>query len=194
MRVACDRNVLAVVATAGGMMTVVLDTPWALSEDSTGEFSMGTVEDPDYRLVLWLDVHPVVVGARVEGVPSTAEGLLGWLRAHPGLTLSEPIESVIGEMPATAVDVSISPAAVNDDPGCPEAVCQDFFGFPQWREPFGIAGDDPYRLYFADVTYSGTDHVLVAAVEARDAEHLAQFVPVAEAVMATIEIPARPAG
>ncbi len=111
-------------------MTVVLDPPWALWEDSTGEFSMGTVEDPDYRLVLWLDVHPVVVGARVEGVPSTAEALLGWLRAHPGLTRSEPIESVIGEMPATAVDVSISPAAVNDDPGCPEAVCQNFLGSP----------------------------------------------------------------
>jgi len=41
-------------------------------------------------------------------------------------------------MPATAVAVSISPAAVNDDPGCPEAVCQNFFGFPQWGEPFGI--------------------------------------------------------
>ena len=178
----------------GGAMTLDLEEPWALWEDSTGEFSLGPVEDPDYRLVLWLDVYPVVTGVRVEGVPSTAEGLLGWLQANPALVVSEPVDSAIGEVPATAVDVSISSAAVNDDPGCPAPVCQNFFGFPQWGEPFGIAGDDPYRLYFADVSYSGTDHVLVAAVEGRDPEHLAQFALVAEAVMATIEIPARPAG
>lgn len=178
----------------GGLVTMDLDTPWKLWEDSTGEFSMGPIDDPDYRLVLWLDVYPVMAGARVDGVPSTADGLLGWLRTHPGLTVTEPIESAIGAMPATAVDVSISPAAVNDDPGCPEAVCQNFLGFPQWGEPFGIAGDDPYRLYFADVTYGDTDHVLVAAVEGRDPDHLAQFLPVAEATMATMEFPAHPTG
>ena len=67
-----------------GAMTIDLDTPWALSEDSTGEFSLGQVEDPDYRLVFWLDVYPVVEGARVEGIPNTATDLLGWVRSDPG--------------------------------------------------------------------------------------------------------------
>ena len=177
-----------------GAMTIDLDTPWALSEDSTGEFSLGQVKDPDYRLVFWLDVYPVVKGARVEGIPNTATDLLGWVRSDPGLDVSTPIETTIGEMPATAVDVAISPAAVNDDPGCPAAVCHNFLGFPQWGESFGIAGDDPYRLWFADVRYSGTAHVLVAALESRDPSHFARFLPIAEEVMATATFPAQPAG
>lgn len=176
-----------------GAMTINLDTPWALSEDSTGEFSLGQVEDPDYRLVFWLDVYPVVAGTRVEGIPNTATGLLKWLRSDPGLVVYAPIESTIGAVPATAVDVAISPAAVNDDPGCPALVCHNFLGFPQWDEPFGIAGDDPYRLWFADVSYSGTDHVLVAALESRGPSLFARFLPKAEEVMATATFPARPA-
>ncbi len=176
-----------------GAMTIDLDTPWALWEDSTGEFSLGRVEDPDYRLVFWLDVYPVVAGTRVEGIPNTATDLLTWLRSDPGLVVSAAIESTIGAIPATAVDVAISEAAVNDDPGCPAAVCHNFLGFPQWSEAFGIAGDDPYRLWFADVSYSGTDHVLVAALESRDSGHLAEFLPDAEEVMATATFPARPA-
>ena len=177
-----------------GAMTVDLDTPWALSEDSTGEFSLGQIDDPDYRLVFWLDVYPVVEGVRVEGIPNTATDLLGWVRSDPGLDVSAPIETTVGEMPATAVDVAISPAAVNDDPGCPAAVCHNFLGFPQWGEPFGIAGDDPYRLWFADVSYSGTHHVLVVALESHDPDHFAHFLPVAEEVMATATFPAKPAG
>jgi len=176
-----------------GATTIDLDTPWALWEDSTGEFSLGQLDDPDYRLVFWLDVYPVVTGTKVEGIPNTAHALLGWIQADPGLVVSDPIETTIGSVPATAVDVAISPAAVNDDPTCPAPVCHNFLGFPQWGEAFGIAGDDPYRLWFADVTYSGTDHVLVAALESRDPGHLAQFLPIAEHVMATATFPARPA-
>ena len=175
-------------------MTVDLDTPWALWEDSTGEFSLGQVEDPDYRLVFWLDVYPVVTGTRVEGIANTAADLLGWIRSDPGLVVSAPIKSTIGAIPATAVDIAISKAAVNDDPGCPAAVCHNFLGFPQWGEAFGIAGDDPYRLWLADVSYSGTGHVLVAALESRDPGHFARFLPAAEEVMATATFPARPAG
>jgi hypothetical protein len=119
--------------------------------------------------------------------------LLHWLRSDPGLVVSAPIESTIGAIPATAVDLAISRAAVNDDPGCPAAVCHNFLGFPRWGGPFGIAGDDPYRLWVADVSYSGTDHVLVAALESRDANHFARFLPAAEKVMATATFPARPA-
>ena len=177
-----------------GAMTVDLDTPWALWEDSTGEFSLGQVEDPDYRLVFWLDVYPVVEGNRVEGIPNTATDLLGWVRSDPGLDVSKRIKTTIGTMPATAVDVAISKAAVNDDPGCPAVVCHNFLGFPQWGEAFGIAGDDPYRLWFADISYSGTAHVLVAALESRDPDHFARFLPAAEEVMATATFPAQPAG
>ena len=143
--------------------------------------------------MFWLDVYPVVAGNRVEGIPNTATDLLTWLRTDPGLVVSAPIESTIGAVPATAVDVAISPAAVNDDPGCPAPVCHNFLGFPQWGKPFGVAGDDPYRLWFADVSYSDTDHVLVAALESRDPDHFARFLPEAEEVMATATFPARPA-
>jgi hypothetical protein len=177
-----------------GAMTVDLDTPWALWEDSTGEFSLGQVDDPDYRLVFWLDVYPVVKGVRVEGIPNTATDLLEWVRSDPGLDVSKPIETTVGEMPATAVDVAISKEAENDDPGCPAPVCHNFLGFAQWGEPFGIAGDDPYRLWFADVSYSGTPHVLVAALESHDPDHFARFLPEAEKVMATATFPAQPAG
>ena len=163
-----------------GAMTVDLDTPWALWEDSTGEFSAGAGRRPRLSARVLARRLPGRGGGpgRRDSQHRDRLARMGTVRSGPRRLRA--IKTTIGELPATAVDVAISKAAVNDDPGCPAPVCHNFLGFPQWGESFGIAGDDPYRLWFADVSYSGTAHVLVAALESRDPDHFARFLPVAE--------------
>jgi len=108
----------------------------------------------------------VLNGQRVDGVPLTAVGMLGWLGDNSNLELSKPTATFIGNLPATAVDIRLSKSAVNDDPGCPARARVGFLGFPQWDHASGIAGDDVYRLYLADVRYSGTGHVFSVTVTA----------------------------
>jgi hypothetical protein len=122
----------------------------------------------------------------------TAAGLLDWLGGNANLEMSKPTATSIGNLPATAVDIRLSKAPVNDDPGCPARACVNFLGFPQWNHANGIAGDGVYRLYLADVRYSGTDHVFSVTVEGRDRTHLREKVPAVEQMLGTVKVPARP--
>ena len=38
---------------------------------------------------------------------------------------------------------------MNDDPTCPAKACANFLGYPQWDEPYGIAGKSISRIYLA---------------------------------------------
>ena len=163
-------------------------------EDSTGEFSLGRSRTLIFGSCSGSTSTRSWKESGSKGFPTLRPTCSDGYGRDPGLDVSKRIKTTIGTMPATAVDVAISKAAVNDDPGYPAAVCHNFLGFPQWGEAFGIAGDDPCRLWFADISYSGTAHVLVAALESRDPDHFARFLPAAEEVMATATFPAQPAG
>ena len=176
----------------GGYMTINVGPGWSSLEDSTAELHLFPPEDQEYGLHFRLDSFPVADGQRVTDVSNTAEALIDWLRSDPRLTVSETTDATIGELPALAVDVEISAAAGNEDPGCPAPVCTIFWGDDQINHFDGIAGDDVYRFHLANVEYSGSDHVLTVFVEGRNREHLDSTLLKVNELLETVLVPANP--
>ena len=107
--------------------------------------------------------------------------------------VSAPEEGIIGEdLPATVVDVSLSADAVNDDPECPFDACVNFLGFPQWDGFWGIAGPQVQRFYMSDVSYGGQAHLFVVVVYPDEPADMESFLPLAERLISTVRVPARP--
>lgn len=177
----------------GGYMTITPGRQWSGGEDSTGELSMMPPGD-DYGVHFALDLYPVTDQVRVTTVPSTADGLVGWLRGHDDYDISDEIPATIGSLPATAIDVWNAPGAPSQYPDCVGEPCSDMFSFEQYHDNGGILGDDIDRIYFADVEYGGTRHVLTALVEGRDRAHLDSLIPAVEELLATVTVPAHAAG
>jgi hypothetical protein len=119
----------------------------------------------------------------------TSAGLAGWLQKNPNLAVSNPTTGKIGKIRARIVDVGVSANAVNDDPGCPAKACVNFLRFPQWEEPYGIAGKSVTRFYLSDVHYGGVRHLFVA-VEAVGRAQLNAFLPAAKKLIAAVRVPA----
>lgn len=179
-----------------GKMRVDFDRGWAVGEDSTGEFSASPSAHPALRVIFWEDVYPTRHKhglERVNGVPRTAGGLIDWLRKNPNLSVTRPKPGSIGGLPAKVIEVKVAESADNDDPGCPAKPCANFLGFSQWEETYGIAGRGVTRLYLSDVAYGGRPHLLVAGVEAPAEAQLDAALPAAERLIATTQVPARPA-
>jgi hypothetical protein len=180
-----------------GQMQVTFDKGWTVGEDSTGEFSSAANKTPDLRVIFWEDVFPTMPKQglkRVKGVPGTADGVVGWLRGNPNLSVTPPDRGTIGsDLPAQVIDVSVAAKADNDDPGCPAKPCANFLGFPQWGETYGIAGGGVTRFYLSDVKYGGKTHLFVAAVEGIDKAHLDAGLPATEQVIESARVPADPA-
>ena len=178
-------------------MNVVFDKGWAVGEDSTGEFASAENRNPDLRVIFWEDVYPTKHKqdlTPVQGVPNTTDAVVGWLRANPNLSVTAPRKGTIGsDLPATVVDVSVAGEAENDDPGCPAKPCANFLGFPQWGEPYGIAGRGVTRFYFSDVEYGGKTHLFVAAVEGLDKAQFDAGLPAAGRLIESAKVPADPA-
>ena len=180
----------------GGEMRVTLEKGWSSAEDSTGEFSLMPVDAPEDGIFFWEDVYPVVGGTRVHGVPDTADGLVEWLAESSQVNASSPRTGSIGSLPATVVDVSLAPDAVNDErdnPYCRERTCALFLGFPQWDGDWGIAGSQVQRFYVADVTYGGKEHLFTAVVYPDDPVDLSRFAARAEPILASVRVPAETA-
>ena len=180
-----------------GGFTATYGPEWTIHEDSPTEYSIER-NASDYRLIFWKDVHPTVAKHGLDvvpGVPQTTAGLLTWLRANPNLVVASAGQSTIGSsIPATAVDLSVSPSAVNDDPGCPDKPCANFLGYPGWGEPYGLAGKAVTRFLLADVVRNdGSKHVLVFAIEAESKADLTARLAVAQPVIATVQLPVKPA-
>lgn len=174
----------------GGYMTVETDGRWERGEDSSGELGMYLPPERDYGLKFHLDLYPVKDEQRVHGIPSTAAGLVDWLRSQEWLVVGEGMSTRIGPLPANGVDVRLSASAPQQFADC-GAPCVDFLGFEQFdHAAIGIHGDDLYRIYFADVQYDGSAHVLVAHVESRARVHLDSVLPAVEQVLASVTVPA----
>jgi hypothetical protein len=175
----------------GGYMTIETDGSWQRTEDSNGELSLpvsGTGDDT-YRLAFFLD-PALVVDDRIQDVPRTAEASVEWLRGHAELVVSEPIATTLGSLPATAIDIRLAPTAPHQYADCP-AACVTFLKVAAFDHSDGILGDDVYRFYFADVSYSSSDHMLVVKVEGRDDADLDAVVERVEPVLRTVKVPAR---
>jgi hypothetical protein len=176
----------------GGYMTFETDGTWELSEDSDGELSLpvsGSGDDT-YRLAFFLD--PVlVVDDKPQGVPSSAAAYVVWLSGRPQLVVGKPIETSIGTVPAAAIDIRLAPSAPHQYADCP-AACVAFLQVAAFDHSDGILGDDVDRLMFADVSYSGSDHLLVVKVEGRDDADLRAVLARLEPLISTVIVPANP--
>ena len=179
----------------GGQMTLSFAKEWYSGEDSTGEFWASPKTNSHVRVIFWEDVYATKASVpgdwqRVGSLRRTSASLLAWLRKNPNLTVSKPTSGKIGAIRARMVDIGVSAGAVNDDPGCPAKACANFLHFPQWGEPYGIAGKAMTRFYFADVRYGGRSHLFVAAVETVSAAQLKAFLPTARKVIGSVRVPA----
>jgi len=165
---------------------------WFSEEDSTGEFAAYAKKNPDSRVVFWEDVYTTKPGSlqRVGPARRTAASLLSWLQRNPNLTVSKPTTGRIGAIRARIVDIGVADNAVNDDPTCPAKACANFLGYPQWDEPYGIAGKSISRFYLADVRYGGKQHLFVAVIETTGTAQLRAFLPGAKKVIASVRVPA----
>jgi hypothetical protein len=175
-----------------GAMTVQLPIRWNVLEDSRLHFSVAP-SGSDYRVLWSIDAWPVRAGAKVTGVPSRASPLIKWLRANPNLRVVEAKASTLGaRLAARVVDVRLSGSAVNDDPTCPASKCVNFLRFYGASEPYGLAGNDAIRFYFANIKRQNTSHLLIVAIEARDRADLAVRLPAAERLIHTAKLAVSP--
>lgn len=170
-------------------MVVTLDEPWNVHEDSTGEFALEFESGSDNFVVFFEDVYPIENGRRVRGVQMTVDGFLDWLEQDPRLEMSRSRRGTIGsDLPATIVDVTVSSEATSEEPGCP-TVCVLWLGYPQWEESWSILQSQVQRFYLTDVSYGGTKHLFIAAVQVDPAD-IETFLPHAESLLATVQVPA----
>ena len=175
-----------------GQMVLSFAKGWESGEDSTGEFNASAKRNPDSRVVIWEDVYATKPGSlqRVGPPRRAAVNLLAWLQSNPNLTVSKPTMGKIGTIRAHVADIGVADGAVNDDPSCPAKACANFLGYPQWGEPYGIAGKWISRFYFADVRYGGQRHLFVAVIEVAGANQLKAILPDANKLIASVRVPA----
>jgi hypothetical protein len=178
----------------GGQMVITPGEPWSIHEDSTGEFALTLDAAPENSVLFWEDVYPSNDDVRVPGVSLTVRGLLGWLKATLRLHVSAPRPGTIGrDLPATVVDVTVAKGAKNEDPDCPTRACVLWLEFPQWDVSWGIAEPQVQRFYLSEVSYGGQKHLFVAVVYPNDPGDMRKFLPHAEKLIATVQVPASPA-
>ena len=169
-------------------MTLTPDDGWSALEDSAGELKLIPPGNDDYGVGFALDLFPVQGYDPVLPAPTTVDEWIGWYQGNPDVNVTPPTSTKIGDIPATRIDVSVSDTA-ESTLGCPELTCVNIWGFERWTHFNGIAGDDVYRQYLADVTYSGTSHVFSVTVEGRDEADLAAVSPKVESLLRTVTLP-----
>ena len=177
--------------TAGfleGQLTVTVAQTWESGEDQIAEFSTAPAgTSQKHRLLFWMDVLPVdPAGQLADSVPRTAAGFAGWLSQRPNVQVTAAQTATIGtaQLPATVVDIAISPDAVNEDKGCPARACVAFLTWPNGgSNVYGIGSPGVVRLYLSDVVHNGETHLFAVAIEAMDQDELDAFAPVATEVI-----------
>jgi hypothetical protein len=170
-------------------MTLTQKDGWSGFEDSTGELKLIPPGGTDYGVGFALDVYPVRGDRPVNPGPKTVRDWIRWYQANPSLKVSRPLPTKIGKISATRIDLSVAKTAKNDDPDCPAPTCVNIWGFPTWDHFNGIAGNDIYRQYLAEVSYSGTTHMFSVTVESRDAADLNAVTPKVEKLLRTVTLP-----
>ena len=169
-----------------GKFTVRYPSRWESHEDQGVEFSSSPAGKWDvHRVLSWDDILPwdQQHGRVATGVPNTAAGWVEWLSSNPSVSVTEPRDATITRMrlPATYIDITNPPGG------------EKFPDFITWPNAggnlYGIAGAFMFRLYLAEVTYGGRDHLLAVAVEGQDSADLKAFLPEAKQVIASADAP-----
>ena len=84
---------------------------WLNLEDLPGNFLLQMTDDVRY-LGIYQNVRAPAECAEswAEGVGGTVEELVGWYRAHPGLTTTEPEDVNVGGLSGVFLDISLDPS------------------------------------------------------------------------------------
>jgi hypothetical protein len=169
-----------------GQLTVTYPSRWESHEDQGVEFSSAPAAKWDvHRVLFWDDILPwdQKHGRVATGVPSTTAGWVEWLSSNPIVTVTSPRHATITRMrlPATYIDITDASGGER----FPEPITWPNAG----GNRYGMGGDFVLRLYLAEVTYGGKDHLLAVAVEGQDSEDLKSFLPEAKQVIASAEAP-----
>jgi hypothetical protein len=171
-----------------GKLALSLGDGWSGIEDSTGELKLVPPGGQDYGMSFWLDHFVVEDGKALSGL--TAAEWIGWHVDHPQLVVSQPASVMLGDIPATEIDVGLSSDPANAVAECPGGQCADLWGYEHFDHYNGIAGDDVYRLFAADVEYGGVTHLFGLIVEAQDADDLTARMTTIDSVLETLKVAA----
>lgn len=155
-------------------LTMTIPAGWYSTEQDAGEFSLAHPDLGVSGLLFWRDMIPVdLEGNHLANVPSTPQGLTGWLRANPNLIVSEPEAVTIGQgIEVTTFTFSTSPGAPKAPPlsDCPNwppgaASCFPILTDPMfWDGAWWTASIHATRLYLASIGPASSPHLLIVAV------------------------------
>ena len=180
----------------GHEFTISVPAGWTSFEDSTGEFGLQPIGNPDIqKLLFWLDVYPIHddgSATPIAGFDGTAKSLVAWTEANPNVKVIKKSTGHIGGVDATTLELGRSPKAKNVDPGCPVEIqpCVGLYSFPQWAPDFyGVAGPFHVKLYAADAMWGGQKHAIYAVVDAASDDIYADLAPIATKMIEEARLP-----
>jgi len=180
----------------GHEFTISVPAGWTSFEDSTGEFGLQPIGNPDIqKLLFWLDVYPIHDDGNatpIAGFDGTAKSLVAWTEANPNVKVIKKSTDHIGSVDATTLELGRSPEAKNVDPGCPVEIlpCVGLYSFPQWTPDFyGVAGPFHVKLYAADAIWGGQKHAIYAVVDAATDDIYADLAPIATKMIEEARLP-----
>jgi hypothetical protein len=172
----------------GHALTITVPAGWSGGEDNRREVNLGpTGQDDTGGIVFWEDGKPPAKNGVLPapGVPDTAAGVLAWLQANKDLVVSKPVSGMIGKLPATVVDIAPQLSEPNE---VPFMTWTDFPDGPL----YAFGAPRVIRMYLADITYGGTQHLLMALVTAPNRARLQTWLPEAIPIIASATAPVSP--
>src|SRR4051812_30793618 len=149
LRAGCQGPVAAGLFASHGFlpdMTVTVEDGWFDTADYPGELQL---EQGDNILRFWRNVAAMSPeGDLLADIPTTPDGLTGWLVNNLNVDASAPEQTTVGGLPATTLSVTISPENVNVDPECPPDVrsCLRLLFIARGHD-FAIGYGEAVRLY-----------------------------------------------
>jgi hypothetical protein len=200
----CDAPSGTFVTDAGGFfpgLRITTPAGWFFSEQDSGELTLHPSDDPEKTVALFKDVRVVTTTREmgpynevVKEVGVTAEAFVNWFTKNEAFTVvDEPAAATIAGTSGTVLTLAVSEAAKYGDPECPSNPrCADLFTDPaHWGDlNFGLGGPNPTRLYVANVSYPGGDHLFAIAWDAGPASGLDAWVARTMPIVDSIQLPA----
>ena len=176
-------------------VTFTLPDGWRIAGDSPKFFQLSPAGNDIDGIYLFRDVSaasqdPACPDAAEPGVGTTSTELIRWIRALPGLTVSNPNLAAIGTLPATSIDLGIkegwkqSCSFANGSPTVPL-----FYGGTagfRWI----VYGDERMRLFITDVTGGGN---LVVQIDTIDGPYIDQLIAQALPIVKSMTFATAPA-
>jgi hypothetical protein len=180
-------------------MQLTLPEGWSSRENWQGELNLLSPESEDDQVFFWIDMAAVKStgeghGTRLDGVGTSPDALIDWLTTNPDFdTVTQPAPATIGETPMTSVTTKVSQSANYGDPDCPfNGRCADYFTNPDlWgSNSYGIGGDEEATFYIGTVSFGGSPHTVVVALDALNHERLSRLSSAAQPILDSVRFPA----